>query len=314
MRELINISDAECDIEGLLEGNPDNLIPLLKKYELDGIELMGCYPDNTSTYPADIVYGLHLWFFPHFMDFWTGVHDAYFPYKTKEAWLAAWYDNFRMAGAVGAEYVVFHVAQVRPSELCSRNFFYAEKDIIAAVLEIVGELLPALPSDCHFLYENLWWRGLTLLDPEVAAQLLEKTPHAKTGFMLDVGHMMNTSWDLRNENDGVRYTLQAVDNLAAFSSELRLADYIKGIHLHKSLSGEYAARMQRLSADEEFDPNPQEIMDYIMKVDQHLPFDSGAPQALIDRLTPDYLVHEFIATDRTSWEQKIAAQHRAIKR
>ena len=105
-----------------------------------------------------------------------------------------------------------------------------------------------LPEDCLLLYENLWWPGLTLLNPRLADHLLSGTHHQRTGLLLDTGHLMNTSTNLATEDEAVRYVRRVVRGLGG----LRTSIY--GMHLHRSLSGAFVRRRMAEAEREDLQP------------------------------------------------------------
>ena len=50
---------------------------------------------------------------------------------------------------------------------------------------------------------------------------------------------MNTNPSLRSQEEGIEYILRILDGMGSYR------DYIRGIHLHYSLSGEYVLQAQR---------------------------------------------------------------------
>ena len=115
MVQLINVSSADCDICNLPGGTPQGVESLLQRYGLDGIEFMVCDAKDTGLFPRRIVRGIHLWFYPSWMHFWRGNEELlardYAPEQvrcifgdSREEWLTRFRDNFRVAGACGAEY------------------------------------------------------------------------------------------------------------------------------------------------------------------------------------------------------------------
>ncbi len=323
MLELINVSSADCDIRNLPGGRPRGAEVLLRRHALDGIEFMICDAKDVRLFPQRIVHGVHLWFYPAWLHFWRGDSDLLARDYTAEevraifgasraAWLARFRENLRMAGACGAAYAVFHVAHAGRGEIFSRRFFYDDRDVIEGTIEVVRELADALPETCTLLYENLWWPGLTFCDPMLAARLIEETPHARTGFMLDTGHLMNTNWALRTEEDGVRYVLDTIEGLAR--CDPALAARIYGIHLHQSLSGAYARGIREAALRGEMTdrPSPEESIDYILRIDRHQPLRTPRAREIIDRVQPRWLVHEFIPADGADWAHKISVQRNAV--
>lgn len=316
MVQLINVSSADCDICNLPGGTPQGVESLLQRYGLDGIEFMVCDAKDTGLFPRRIVRGIHLWFYPSWMHFWRGNEELlardYAPEQvrcifgdSREEWLTRFRDNFRVAGACGAEYAVFHVAHAGQGEIFARNFFYDDRDVVEGTIEVVRELVSALPQECMLLYENLWWPGLTFQKPQLAAELLERVSYPDTGFMLDTGHLMNTNLDLQSEAEGAAYVQKIYHALG------ELGKCVYGIHLHQSLSGAYTREMMRRHAGWKAPLDWQAAMDYVMHVDRHQPFHTEAARRIVETVQPMYLVHEFQHRSRDDLVSKLHIQQRA---
>lgn len=320
MLELVNISNISCDTEGVLGGKPENLHRFLARHNLAGIEFTLYGQWDRLMPPADTVQGVHLPFWPDWLDFWRQdwpellqsfgtreMVEQYYSAATKEAWLQQWRQNISRAVGAEAKYVVFHVCSNRSREMINRRFSYDNQQVVTASIELLNELVDELPDECWLLLENLWWPGLTMQQPELCQQLVEGIKHPRTGFMLDTGHLMNTNWDLQNQLDGVEYVEQIVKGLG----EMR--HFIKGMHLHQSLSGLFV----RTKAAENPEPLQQplgweESFQYVSQVDQHQPFSIPEARELVELIKPDFLVHEFIQQDMADWEQKVAVQRSAL--
>ena len=72
MLELVNISNADCDRENLLQNKTNILSDMIRQYGFDGIEFMLCAPWDRAMYPPAYIKGVHLLFWPSWLDFWRG--------------------------------------------------------------------------------------------------------------------------------------------------------------------------------------------------------------------------------------------------
>ena len=319
MLELTNLSNADCDVENLLQNRADTLPTILRVHELDGIELMLCAPWDSAMYPLAYIKGVHLLFWPTWLDFWRGDRAAlieefgseenvraYYGSLDVADWVERWKENLRRAAECQPQYLVLHVAHNRTSEMYTRAFAATNEDVIRATIELVNEIACEIPEGCKLLFENLWWPGLTFCQPHLAAMLLKEVNYSAVGFMLDTGHLMNTNFDLRSEADGAAYVTKIYRNLGA------VGKYVYGLHLHQSRSGSYVREMMRRHAGACDPLDWQAAMDYVMRVDRHEPFRTEAARRILDAVQPDYLVHEFLQRSRTDWEQKIRTQKRAL--
>lgn len=316
MLQLVNISNDISDIE-LIHNSAECLQTFLNHHHVDGLEMMFCNRWDSSVHKEKWIQGVHLRFWPAWLDFWRGDHKellkqfgsedniiACYGGLTREAWLTTYRDNIRTAVRAGAKYMVFHVSHTRIPELFSGQFSASDSEIIESTIELVNELADEIPPDVALLFENLWWPGLTLKKPALVARLLENIRHPNVGIMLDTGHLMNTNQDLTTEAEGIDYILNILNALGEYQR------YVRGVHLHKSLSGEYMkqSRCQKIEKQD-----MAEVMSHVLKIDQHQPFATSEVQRLIDYIKPEFLVHEFIYSTIEEWSQKIMVQKAALK-
>ena len=319
MTELVNLSNADCDNEGLLGNAEGALSSFLASEGLDGIELLPCGPWNPALHPAELVRGVHLRYWPSWAVFFLGDEAvlrrefprpedvrAYYGADRPEEWLSLLRDHIREAVEPKPEYLVFHVADAPSYGLYSRQFPYDDAKVADTAVSLLNEVTDALPEDCWLLLENLWWPGLTLTDPEIAERLLLGLRHRRTGFMLDVGHLMHTELSLSDEEEAADYVVDVYRRLGS------LGEAVKGLHLHQSLTGDFVRRMMREHAGESGPLSPEACMDYVLTMDAHLPFRSMAARRIVEEVRPDYLVHEFMPVSREDWEGKIRTQRRAL--
>jgi hypothetical protein len=57
-----------------------------------------------------------------------------------------------------------------------------------------------------------------------------------------------------------------------------------------------------------------DVMRHVMKIDEHLPFNTPEVQRIIDYIQPEYLVHEFIYSSLQEWGTKISQQQQALEK
>jgi hypothetical protein len=321
MLQLVNLSDYSADLN-LIHNDPTCLQTFLNDHHLDGLEMMFCNSEKGTTHQTistqyhHQVQGVHLRFWPCWLDFWRGNQQellrqfgseaaiqACYGAFNREDWLNLYRENIRKAKAVGARYFVFHVGHARAAELFTWQFSASNREIIEATIEVVNELAADIPETIALLFENLWWPGLTLKDKNLTELLLARVNHRNSGIMLDTGHLMNTNQAIKTEAEGIDYILQTLTNLGSCRQAIR------GIHLHKSLSGRYVK--QSLGTTEQ-KHTLAEIMYHVLKIDQHLPFTLPAVQRIVELVQPEYLVHEFMQISIADWDQKVQQQQQAL--
>lgn len=318
MFELVNLSNYSMD-NNLIQNDAKKLEKFLKQNSLDGIEMMLWEPWNSNLHPEKFIYGAHLRFWSDWLDFWLeneqGLKASFpnidaikscFGGLMRNDWLALYKENILAAIQMNPQYLVFHVSQARKKELYHWNFHYQDDTVIEAVIELVNDLSDVIPEGVTLLFENLWWPGLTLLDRNIVKKLMTGIQHKNKGIMLDTGHLMNTNQNLVTQEDGVEYILQVLNNLGEESR------YIKGIHLHSSLSGEYVKKVRQEKISRDYSIG--NIMEHVLKIDEHLPFSTQAVQKIVEKVQPKYLVHEFMQTSTLDWQTKVQAQQRALRK
>lgn len=315
MLELINFANYDTN-RAMIDNSSSGLKQLLTELGVDGIEALFCDPWDAAVLPASSIFGVHLNFWPTWLDFWRGDQQALlrqfgskenifacFGSTEPEQLLRSFRKDLKQAKAAAADYVVFHVSHNELDEIYTWQFRSDSLAVVDATLEVVNCLTPDIPPEMTVLFENLWWPGLTLLEPRLADRLLSRVHHSKVGIMLDTGHLMNTNQELRDEQQAIAYVLSVINNLGS------LARSIRGVHLHQSLSGDYVKQSRCQTAP---DTNLAASMAHIMRIDQHRPFSQSQAKKLLEVLQPDYLVHEFIVSSREELIRYTAQQRQAL--
>ena len=318
MLTLTNLSNADCDVAHILHGDMDALPAILQELGLDGIEFMLCAPWDRTLFPPACIKGVHLLFWPTWVDFWRGDRTSlmaefgsednirgYYGSLDVADWVEGWRENLRRASECQPQYLVFHVAHNCTSEMYTRAFSVTDEEVIRAAIELVNAIAGEIPRGCKLLFENLWWPGLPFQNPQLAAELLARVSYPDTGFMLDTGHLMNTNLDLQSEAEGAAYVQKIYHELG------ELGKRVYGIHLHQSLSGAYTREMMRRHVGWKTPLDWQTAMDYVMHVDQHQPFHTDAARRIVETVQPMYLVHEFQHRSRDDLVSKLHIQQRA---
>lgn len=305
MKNIINITSYTDDLNRY--SDKEDLAGFIDEYGCDGLELMRVAEDYPDILPEDRIIGVHLKYYTSWVDFWKGNKQALLEeYDTEKRYLDVYGGagreavigrirrDLEFAGKAGAEYVVFHVSDIRSDEVFRRTYSHSDEEVIQCSCELINELLDGQDYPFDFLLENLWWPGFTMTDPQMTEQMLHGIHCKKKGIMLDTGHLMHMDNSLRTEKDGVDFILKQLD------AHEKILPWIKGIHLHQTLNGRYVE--ERLLNPPEtglsFEERMPEVYRHILQVDQHKPFSDACVKKIIERLNPDYLVHELMSGSR----------------
>ena len=285
---------------------------------MDGLDLTGIEHfvfRNTAQidYLAEYSVGAHLAYWPYWMGLWQ--HDAvrltrefaseeekrkyYFDAVTPEEWLGAIRQNIAAACSLKPEYAVWHVAEADLPEVYTFHFQYTDREVLAAAADVFNAVSDSVPEEVTVLFENLWWPGLRLTEPEEVRFFFDRIRRKNVGIMLDTGHLMNTNPDLHNEAEGADYVCRTIDRLG------ELAGLIKGVHLSCSLSGEYQKTFPRI-----FRPETTfwDTYKHITAIDRHSPFQTKAARRIVEFVQPHYVTHEMIYSTLEEMREKLKIQ------
>lgn len=323
MLKLINFSTHPSDLDRFA-GDHNKIKQFLTKHELNGLELIQYSPWNNSVIPSSMIQGLHMRFWPMWLDFWRedksklvkqfGEKSAcvhYYGGESKDTIIEQYRNELGAASTMGAKYVVFHVSHVQLEHSYSYSFDYTDSEIIEAFIELINEVLEGFEPSFDLLLENLWWPGLTMLDKKIAERLMEGIKYPNKGFMLDIGHLMNTNKELKGEEEATDYILEVLEGLEDMSCNIR------GIHLNSSLSGEYVKKeiafFSEYDHKENFYDRYLKAFSHISQIDIHVPFTHPSIKKVIDYVSPQYLVYEFLSKSLNELDEYIKDQDRALE-
>ena len=315
MKKMINITDCDFDVDRYRDG--EDVTGFIRQFHCDGLELMHCTGGRTEFFhPGDVV-GLHLRFFNEWVDLWKGDKKALeqeydtleqakeiFGSLDREGMIQTLEEDLERAKHLQVSYVVFHVSDVKVSELFTYTFAHTDEEVVDLTAELVNRLLDGKGYEFDFLMENLWWPGLTMTRPEITERLLKQIHYPKKGIMLDTGHLMHTNLELATEEEAVDYILEKLEEHREF------LPYIRGIHLNQSLTGDYVKELLKKKEEMPGTYRERETACYghVFQIDQHLPFTTSRVREIIAMAEPEYLTFELITCDRAEHEEKLRRQ------
>ncbi|MCL2045378.1 MAG: sugar phosphate isomerase/epimerase [Oscillospiraceae bacterium] len=314
MKTIMNFTTSYYDLDRYEDNN--DLKAAYKMHGIDGIELMQSGEDEKEKVNIDDVIGIHLKYFHYWTPVWKGDTNAIlaeydsmencemvFGGVGREGILSAYEQNLNFARHYSPEYAVFHVADICLQDSITRNYTNTDLEVIDATIELVNEILPADSAQFQLLFENLWWPGMTMKEPDMVEYLLSKIEYGNCGVMLDIGHLLHTNTSLRSLEEGIDY----IYNLLEKYNNL---DFVKGIHLHQTLSGQYVEDVLKnpLVLDGNFSERYSQTARHVMNIDNHKPFISERIQELVEYIAPQFLVYEFISSTREEHEGYLREQ------
>ncbi|AWZ48513.1 xylose isomerase [Clostridiaceae bacterium 14S0207] len=322
MIKLINISTYDTDLKRF-QYDKEKISDFIYENNMQGIELLNPRGWDEKVIDKELIKGVHLSYYPNWIDFWKGDKKALFTQFENEEEIKNYYggldpkvlikkyrEEIKCADKIGAKYVVFHVSQVYLKETFTYKFCISNREVIKYTIEFVNEIFKELDTNITILFENLWWPGLTFLDKGETKNFIEGIEYENKGFVLDTGHLLNGNPYVKNEEDGIEYILKTVSNLG------ELKDYIKLIHLNLSLSGESTLNKIKKYRNEELTLKTmkEEIWNHIISIDLHKPFTSKNVQKIINLIKPIYVTYEFITRSNEEHRRYIETQNKALEK
>ena len=304
-------------------GSADALDRDCAELGLDGIEVVWGDEDAVVQIPhKDLVVGYHLLFFSTWVDFWLGnegplldefgTWDAVrhcYEAETRDELVARFRRDLHRAIGFGAEYVVFHVSDVRMHECFTYEFSHTDCQVCDCACDLVNQIFDGVDTDLALLVENQWWPGFTFCDPAMTRRLLDGIAYDNVGIMLDTGHLMSTNTKLRTQKQALEYIRDCYDAHGDVASKVR------GLHLHQSLSGEHVERTRGFVPPDFTGTYEQRFASsygHVLKIDRHEPWSDPAVADLVRHIGPEWVTNELSAGSRAERNERLRIQLAAL--
>jgi hypothetical protein len=257
------------------------------------------------------------------LDFWQGDLDKvvavlgskeavnnYYGGFEKQAMIESYKQQYQRAKLLGAKYMVFHISHVLIEDSFTFQYNYTDEDVIKASIELINEVFTD-DDGPMLLFENLWWPGLTYLNPELTSYLLEKVHYANKGYLLDISHLILTNPKIGTEQQAFNYIEKVIGDLGD------LKTHIKGVHLNKTLPKYYMQRDHNYTLEKykgSKDPfyKNRVLKNHIKEMDGHKPFDHEIAQDIIKLINPDFCVYETSPSSKHELSYFIKKQNSAL--
>ena len=323
MERLFHISTINKYLEWF-EDDWDKIKAFSQRHQMDGVELGLTLDYDIKRIPEGIVKGVHLSFYPMWVDFWKGNLEkveqilgskeairSYYGGEDKQVIIESYKKQYERAKALGAEYMVFHVSHVCIEDSFTWKFDYTDEEVIDATLELLNEVFPETEEGPLLLFENLWWPGLNYLDKEVTKKLIEGVKYPKKGLLVDVSHLTLTNLQIGTEKGCYTYIKEVINNLG------ELKDVIYGMHLNKTLPKYYMNQdrsylLERYrNADSPMLKN-RILKQHIQKLDPHRPFDHEIAKKIVEYINPKFCVYETNPEDIYEMAYFLKQQNKAL--
>ena len=294
----------------------------LRELGIDGVEGIWDPDEIDDSFPAAMLTGCHLIFYPDWLDFYRenqgellrkygskeNVLRAY-PGPKPENLVRAFHADLARAIRCGAKYMVFHVSDVSQEECWTYKWLHDDYAVLDAAIEIINGFLKGVEPTFDFLVENQWWPGFTFTDPKKTEYLLSRIDYPRVGIMLDTGHLMNTNPELKTQEEGLEYIRQQ------YQAHGELGKAVLGMHFNQSLSGDYV----RGHVGTYPDSIPRDFFEsfsvnyyHVKQIDRHDPWTVPEAGLLVHEIAPKYLTHELAGKEGRTQLDAVKQQLKAI--
>lgn len=303
MKKLFHLSTVPRQLEWF-ENNWSDIEAFILKNNMDGIELGLTIDYDISQIPAHIIEGVHLSFYPMWLDFWKGdlekvkavlgsqeAVEQYYGGYDKQVMIDSYKLQYQRAKALGAKYMVFHISHVLIEDSFTFKYQYSDEEVVQASIELINEVFEEEADGPLLLLENLWWPGLTYLRSDLVEQLMTAINYPNKGCLLDVSHLILTNPKIATEQQAFEYIKKVVEDLGETQK------YIKGVHLNKTLPKYYMQRdhlytLQKYQSARDKHIKNRILKTHIQQMDGHQPFDHEVVQDIIALINPEFCVYE----------------------
>jgi len=309
----------------------DGLQEYLVEKQLDGVELLIGYEHPAEAVPRDIVKSVHLPFWLTWLEVWrkgAAAAKHYYPGMTNDQlrfccggedaaeMIATQKQLWEYAALFQPAHAVVHASNVELEHTYTQDFTYKNTEVLAGLADLLNRTAQEFEDGeppVKLAIENSWWPGLDFLFPAELDDFAGRLEFSNWNLLLDTGHLMNTNPALRCEDEAVDFVLDRVSRL---SKEAQAR--IQSLHLNCSLSGIYQVEQlqQGLPAnwsDMNFPEKYSLTRNYVLKIDQHLPFQTDRVKEIIQEITPEIVVHDFITKSIDEYSEKLEQQLNVLK-
>ncbi len=323
MKRLFHLSTIPRQLQWFND-DWDEVIEFIKKNNIEGVELGLTADYPLHKIPKEIVEGVHLSFYPMWIDFWNNdldkvikllgsreaVHDYYGGFD-KQAIIESYKLQYQRAKELGAKYMVFHISHVLIEDSFTFSYAYSDEEVIKASIELINASFEPDEDGPMLLFENLWWPGLTYLRPDLMEELIAKVKYPHKGYLVDISHLILTNPNIATEDQAFRYIQKVIGQLGDLKNSIR------GIHLNKTLPKHYMQRDHSYTLKKYQEASQKHLKNKILKshiqqMDPHQPFDHDAAKKIIELIKPEFCVYETSPSTRYELAYFIKKQNIAL--
>lgn len=191
-------------------------------------------------------------------------------------------------------YGVLHAGSGNINELFVNTYSDSDEKVLSMFIRILNDVVKGFPDKeppFTLTLENTWWPGMKLLDGSLHDMLESELEFDDWGICIDTGHILFSSKRSTDEDTAIRILNDCADT---YPDEF--FDRLIAMHLHVNTSAHL------IDATADVDGNKLSFKDRVMRtysrlalIDQHRPFTNPEIRDYVERLSPEFIVHELSA-------------------
>ena len=197
----------------------------------------------------------------------------------------------RCAEPMEPMYGVLHASSANILEILASSYTDSDEKVLSTLISILNEVVSDFPEKeppFTIALENTWWPGMRLLDGSLHDMLESELKFDDWGICLDTGHILFSSKLSTDEATALKVLNGCADN---YPDEL--FDRLIAMHLHVNTS---ANLIDSTAVDDghllPVDERVTKAFGRICSIDQHRPFTDPVVREYVERLAPEFVVHE----------------------
>ncbi|MBO7410232.1 MAG: TIM barrel protein, partial [Candidatus Methanomethylophilaceae archaeon] len=216
--------------------------------------------------------------------------------RNEDEIVEALYTAMKAAEPFEPAYGVLHAGSANIEELLCYDYSDDDIDVIDVLAEMLNRAVSRFPGGeppFTLALENTWWPGFRAEGPKGYRRLTDKLEFDDWGLCLDTGHLLFTTKGSDDEAGAIEILNRVADT---YPEEMVMRIITMHLHvntsatIHRTLSENDCAR---LPVEERF----KRAYKLIGNVDQHRPFSDPSVLDYVERIDPDFIVHEMGAVN-----------------
>jgi len=284
-----------------------------------GLELLASGVSEDTSPPGELVRGVHLRSIGNWLPL-KGVNLREFGHGAEryanldgyETLVGLRAEELRQLARLEPDYAIWHANFAPFPEVFTGTPVLSGPEFLGLLAQLVIDVLSEYNPPFSVCFENCFGVGLNFDEIDTAKAFLDAMEGLPVGLCLDTGHYLNAHRELANPQVACERLLHVAEGLRGQGVPVQV------VHLHWTDPERVPADIWQTAGSLVRDavPSPEfarQVSGFFLQCDQHRPLCHPLVGQLLDRLGPNYVVHEMGAMslqDHSAW---LSAQAGALR-